>query len=53
MVKYVKKKFDEHSNLKHHKFSKEFTTLKFSMSPLLSREKFHQITYIFMAKITT
>jgi hypothetical protein len=28
MVKYVTKIFKENSNLKRHKFSKEFTTLK-------------------------
>jgi len=39
------KNFWKNSNLKHHKIS------KLLMSPLLSREKSHHLTYIFLAKI--
>ena len=46
--KICNKNFWKNSNSKCHKISKGFTT---QISPLLSKEKFHQLTYIFMTKI--
>ena len=47
ITKYVNKIFEKNSNLKCCKFSKGIYNSK---SLLLSREKFHRLTYIFMAK---
>ena len=49
MASFMAKFFEKKDNLKRHKFSKEFTTQTDSKSPLLSRGKFHRLTYIFMA----